>query len=356
MFKEVIHRARLVANTSCNIMLLGESGVGKDLFAQSLHNASDRSQNPFIVVNCGAIPRDLIASELFGYESGAFTGAKKQGNIGKFELANGGTIFLDEIGELPIGLQATLLRVVEQKQLQRVGSNKTINIDVKIISATNANIPKMIEDQAFRADLYFRLSTMQLPIPPLRDRDNDVLVLVDHFLRRNSRRLGREQAPQLSDDAKAILMQHDWPGNVRELQNLMERLVQLYPASVILPQHVLDYISPIYAAHSGLKRPEYAPSAAPSSVSVPSGGRNERERGAFGAGLPSREASSAADAPAGLTEEDLKLLKKGPPTLPQILQALRECGNNRTKAAQVLGISRKTLYRYLNQYGSELEG
>ena len=150
----------MLSGSYANVMLLGESGTGKDLFAQAIHNASGRSDKPFIAINCGAIPRELIASELFGYEGGAFTGAKRQGNIGKFELANGGTIFLDEIGEMPLDLQATLLRVVEQKQFMRLGSNRLIDVDVKIISATNVDIFSMIEEKRFRADLYYRLSTM----------------------------------------------------------------------------------------------------------------------------------------------------------------------------------------------------
>ncbi|MFP3153926.1 sigma 54-interacting transcriptional regulator [Lachnospiraceae bacterium ZAX-1] len=179
--KSTIQNGKIMAQTHSNVMLLGESGVGKDVLAQAIHNAGPRRNKPFVAVNCGALPRDIIASELFGYEGGAFTGAKREGNIGKFELANGGTIFLDEIGEMPLDLQATLLRVVEQKQLMRIGGNKLINVDVRVISATNADMMKVIEQKRFRSDLYYRLSTMILDIPPLRERDEDIILLAAFY-------------------------------------------------------------------------------------------------------------------------------------------------------------------------------
>ena len=187
--------ARGIARSDSNTLLLGESGVGKDIFAQAIHNASARRDKPFIVLNCAAFPRDLIASELFGYEQGAFTGAKRNGNIGKFELANTGTIFLDEIGEMPLDLQATLLRVIEQKAFMRLGGSTVIHVDVKIIAATNADLIHLVEQKKFRADLYYRLSTLRLNIPPLRDRGNDVILLARHFARVVCHRIQRNLRP-----------------------------------------------------------------------------------------------------------------------------------------------------------------
>lgn len=302
-----VQRGEMLARTDNNILLLGESGVGKDVFAQAIHNASRRSDKPFVIVNCGALPRDLIASELFGYESGAFTGAKRQGNLGKFELANGGTIFLDEIGELPLDLQATLLRAVEQKQFMRLGSNKTINVDVKIISATNADLPSLISRNLFRTDLYYRLSTMRITIPPLRDRGDDIILLSEHFIRSISKKINRHDEMILSDEAKMLLREIPWYGNVRELQNLMECIVQLYPEPVIKPEHILENINITESA---------------------------RMNGYRDAGVE----SAAVEHRSQLTRE-------------QILEALEACEGNRSEAARRLGVARKTLYRNMERLG-----
>lgn len=310
-FLSAVKKGRMLTRTDSNIMLLGESGVGKDVFAQAIHNGSARKNKPFIALNCGALPRDLIASELFGYDSGAFTGAKRQGNIGKFELANGGTLFLDELGELPLDLQATLLRAVEQKQIMRLGSNRLIDVDVKIISATNADIPTMIEQKRFRADLYYRLSTMQLTIPPLRDRGDDIILLAEYFIDRVSHRIGRTDRMILSPEAKKCILALPWSGNIRELQNLMERIVQLYPDPVIEIEHILEnssYSNQIPTAVSSYK-------------------------------------SLSCTAPAQKRE----LL-----TREQIQNALMQCNGNRSEAARYLGIARKTLYRNMERLNMEI--
>ena len=309
--KSAVNRARLMANTESNVIILGESGVGKDVFAQAIHNNGRRRDKPFIAVNCGALSRDLIASELFGYESGAFTGAKKQGNIGKFELANGGTLFLDEIGELPMDMQATLLRAVEQKKIARLGGGKEIGVDVRIISATNANLPDMIEKKLFREDLYYRLSTFELRLPPLRERDEDPIVLAEFFVQRACVKYGRTTPVKLSEEAKRLLLDLPWRGNVRELQNLMEGIVQLYPDELILPAHILENIRSL-SATAGLWE-----DSAPRDISKPVRGGQGRS--------------------ANLSRQE-------------ILQALEQCGGNRSEAAQVLGIARRTLYRYLEKY------
>lgn len=306
IIKSAVQKAKLLANTDSNVMILGESGVGKDIFAQAIHNTSLRRNKPFIAVNCGALPRDLIASELFGYNSGAFTGASRQGNIGKFELANGGTIFLDEIGDLSLDLQVTLLRVVENKQFMRLGGNKLIDIDVKIICATNANISELIHQKRFREDLYYRLSTMQLNIPPLRERDEDIVLLAEHFIQTVSNRIGRTDNMRLSDEAKKLLLKLPWQGNVRELQNLMECIVQLYPESIIQTRHILDNINPYSREYE--------------------------------------QTVSAVDVP--VMQKQRKLL-----TEEKIRAALEACGNNRSEAARYLGIARKTLYRNMERLG-----
>lgn len=221
--KETIEVARMAARSSSNVLIEGESGTGKELFAQAIHNASKRSAGPFVAVNCGAIPRELIASELFGYSEGAFTGAKKGGNPGKFELADGGTLFLDEIGDMPLEQQVALLRVIQEKSVSRIGSNQVIPVDVRIICATNKNLLELMQTGRFRQDLYYRLNVINLRILPLRERKEDIPLLFQHFLQQMN-----QEGNQLSQqDVIEHLLSYDWPGNVRELQNVVERFVHL---------------------------------------------------------------------------------------------------------------------------------
>lgn len=304
VLKKTVQRCRQVSQMNSNVMLLGESGVGKDLFAQSIHNGGSHRSGPFIAVNCGSLPRDLIASELFGYVGGAFTGAKREGNIGKFELANGGTIFLDEIGELPLDLQATLLRVVEEKRVTRLGSSKTVDINVRIISATNADVLDLVAKKLFRADLYYRLSTIRVVIPPLRERGSDIIVLAKYFIGLISAKVGRSDEMTLAESTEQLLLSLPWRGNVRELQNLFESIVQLTPEPVILPKHVLRNIQEPYV--------------------VPD--------------IPLR----AVEAPLGNNRAPVKHLNL---TKKEIDSAILACGNNKSAAARYLGISIRTLYR-----------
>lgn len=331
--KSAKQRAAMIANTDSNVMILGESGVGKDVFAQAIHNASRRCNKPFIAVNCAALPKELIASELFGYDSGAFTGAKKNGNMGKFELANGGTIFLDEIGDLPLDLQAFLLRVVEQKQLMRLGSNRLIDIDVKIISATNADISQLIEQRMFRSDLFFRLGTLKLNLPPLCKRGNDILLLANHFLESISRRVGRDDLQCFSPEAEQYLLSCPWHGNVRELQNVMENLVQLYPNHTILPEHIMENISlqHLMAPRYTAEQPATVIPGMPPSVPVP------------------KPILPEEDAPAPVPEKH----KRGSLTRDDIFLALEQCNGNRSEAARLLGITRKSLYRNMERLGMD---
>jgi transcriptional regulator with PAS, ATPase and Fis domain len=215
--------ASLIAKTDSSVLIEGESGTGKELFAQSIHNASERASGPFVAVNCAAIPENLLESELFGYEPGAFTGAKKEGKAGLFELAHNGTIFLDEIGELSMPLQTRLLRVLQEREVMRIGGSKILPIDIRVISATNQDLKKKSEEKTFRMDLYYRLNVFNLVIPPLRRRSGDVVFLFQRFLEKYDADLHGEQSGQLLD----YIANHSWPGNIRELQNVSERIANL---------------------------------------------------------------------------------------------------------------------------------
>ncbi len=223
--QRVKQEAASFADSRSNILITGESGTGKEVFATAIHNASHCADGPFIAVNCAAIPDNLLESELFGYEEGAFTGAAKGGRAGKFEIANKGTLFLDEIGEMPIHLQPKLLRALQEKKIQRVGSNRSISIDIRIIAATNKNLTKMMETGEFRSDLYYRLSVIPIQIPALRERREDIPVLSAYFLQMYSNMLEKKGIVDFDSETMEILRAYDWPGNVRELQNTIEYAV-----------------------------------------------------------------------------------------------------------------------------------
>jgi len=221
----VSQQLQRVAVTEATVLLLGESGTGKELFARAIHHISDRRDQPFIALNCAAIPESLVENELFGHEKGAFTGAGNR-KVGKIELAQRGTLFLDEIGELPLASQAKLLRVLEERRFERVGGTQCIDVDVRIVVATNRDLADRIREKLFREDLYFRISAVPLTIPPLRDRGQDIEILADHFLEKFSRELGKPPLT-LGAEARRRLREYPWPGNVRELQNALERAVIL---------------------------------------------------------------------------------------------------------------------------------
>ena len=223
---EVIDYAKTVSESPSTVLIEGDSGTGKEVFAQAIHNASSRSNYGFVALNCGAIAPNLIESELFGYDHGAFTGAKKGGHPGKFELANHGTLFLDEIGEMPMDMQVRLLRAIQEGSFTRVGGEKPIRVDVRIIAATNKNLKEEIDKGNFRLDLYYRLSVIPLRIPSLAERREDIMPLVKYFLRKKSLKL-KKRIPDLSDETRRILMEYSWPGNIRELENFIEKTVLL---------------------------------------------------------------------------------------------------------------------------------
>ncbi|MPQ44463.1 AAA family ATPase [Clostridium tarantellae] len=224
--KEVIAQCKIIANSPSTILITGESGCGKELLAQSIHNYSDLKFGPFIALNCGAIPKNLIESELFGYEEGTFTGATKGGRAGKFELADGGTIFLDEIGEMPIEMQVTLLRVIQEGVVTRIGGKTPIPVNVRIITATNKDLKEEVKKGNFRNDLFYRLNVIPIKLPPLRDRIGDVPVLINYFLKVKSQKLNKP-IPTISQSLYKKMISYCWPGNIRELENCIENIVNL---------------------------------------------------------------------------------------------------------------------------------
>ncbi len=237
---KVIKKAKIAAQSDSSILLNGESGTGKELFARSIHNASRRKNKPFVAINCGAIPENLLESELFGYESGAFTGASLKGKIGKFELANNGTLFLDEIGDLPLHLQPKLLRVLQEKQIIRVGGNDPIQINVRIISATHRNLEELIQIKKFRHDLFYRLNVIPLELPSLRERENDVLLCCEYILQKLCQQMNINKK-MLSKEVEKIFLLHDWPGNIRELENVIEYAANFSSGDEITLEDLPDY-------------------------------------------------------------------------------------------------------------------
>src|SRR5882724_4898793 len=312
--REVSQQIQRVAATDSTALLLGESGTGKELFARAIHHLSPRREQPFVALNCAAIPEGLVENELFGHEKGAFTGAGAR-KVGKMDLAHRGTLFLDEIGELPMTIQAKLLRILEERRFERVGGTQSIDVDVRIVVATNRDLQKAVADKLFRDDLYFRISAVPLTIPPLRDRGNDVLLLAEHFLEKFSREFGKPGA-QLTDDAKHRIQEYHWPGNVRELQNAIERAVILSDGSTITSQFLLLLSKP----------PE--PQAVPAGMLPPEFSWEGTLEEVVGRAVQSTE----------------RVLLEN---------TLRDCRWNKTRAAEKLGISPKTLAAKLKSAGVE---
>lgn len=237
----VKEKAKKVANSNSTILILGESGTGKELFARAIHESSNRKNKPFIAFNCAAIPENLIESELFGYEEGAFTGAVRGGKTGKFQLAQGGTIFLDEIGDMPLHLQTKLLRVLQEKSIEKIGGHKSISIDARVIAATNKELDKMAEAGEFREDLYYRLNVIPINIPPLRERTGDIKIILEYFLKQYNKKLGKN-IKGFSANVESVLLNNKWKGNVRELENVVEYSVNMESTAYItmnsIPQKI----------------------------------------------------------------------------------------------------------------------
>jgi two-component system nitrogen regulation response regulator NtrX len=299
--KRLGQQIRNAAPTTTRVLITGENGSGKEIVARTLHRLSRRADEPFVDVNCAAIPEELIESELFGHRKGAFTGAIDD-RKGKFEVADGGTLFLDEIGDMSLKTQAKVLRVLQEQKFQRVGGHQTVSVDVRVIAATNKNLEQEIASGNFREDLFFRLNVIPIVVPPLRDRGSDVTLLAEHFLRRFAAEAARP-AKKLSAGAANALRGYHWPGNVRELRNLIERLTILVPDDVIQPED-LDL-----------------------------GGRD-----------------AVRIRPDATLKEAREEFEKQ-----YILTRLRQCGGNVSRAADALGVERSNLYRKLHAYGIKVE-
>ena len=240
--KKCIELAKKISSSNSSVLILGESGTGKELFARAIHNESKRAKGNFIAINCGAIPDTLLESELFGYEGGSFTGAKKEGNPGKFEMANGGTIFLDEIGDMPLNLQAKLLRVLQDREVVRIGDSRPIPIDVRIITATNKDLEELIKQGLFRRDLYYRINVIPIKIPPFRERKEDMEIMSLYLLKKHSALLGK-MIEGIDDEAMLILKKHNWPGNVRELENVIEYAVNMETGRELTAASLPSYLT-----------------------------------------------------------------------------------------------------------------
>lgn len=269
----VVAEAKSYAKSSASILIEAETGAGKELLAQSIHNYSDRKKGPFVALNCAALPEHLLESELFGYDEGAFTGARKGGKAGMFELAHRGTLFLDEISEMSLTTQVRLLRTLQEKEIFRIGGDRVVNIDVRIIAASNRDIYAMALEGSFRRDLFFRLNILPLQIPPLRERKQDLPALISHFIKKNHSGF-MPKGFQLDEDALAVLCAHDWPGNVRELEHILERTFTLYNGR----QNFTELLGDIMRRHCLRQKKARPDSSAPDSLSVPRGTMAEMER------------------------------------------------------------------------------
>jgi transcriptional regulator with PAS, ATPase and Fis domain len=310
-WRTVLRQATQVASTDTTVLLQGESGTGKEVVARFLHRGSPRQQGPFVAINCAALPEQLLESELFGYERGAFTGAT-QSKPGQIELAAGGTLFLDEVAEMSPSAQAKFLRVLQEREFQRLGGTKKLRADVRVVAATNRDLAQAIERGTFREDLFYRLNVFGITLPPLRDRADDILPLSDAFLKDIGRGIGRPPAG-ISREARDALLAYAWPGNVRELRNVLERAAILCQGGLILAEHL------------GLR--DHTPAPAPTPEPAPA------------------VAAVVADAPASM---ELKSMERS-----MIERALQDARYNKSKAAKLLGLTRTQLYVRLRKYGLE---
>ncbi|MBU2645327.1 sigma-54 dependent transcriptional regulator [bacterium] len=322
--KHLLDVAKNVAPSKACILIQSESGTGKELLARFIHNHSDRADRPFVAINCAALPENLLESELFGHKKGAFTGAINE-HRGKFEQANGGTILLDEISEMPLSLQAKLLRVLQEYTIDRVGGSETIAVDVRVIATTNRVLLECVEKQTFREDLYFRLNVIPMVLPPLRDRKGDVSILASYFVEKYAR-INNKPLPEIHDDVLKVLQNYNWRGNIRELENIMERAVLLCNGETITVSNLL--MTPVSIQQAVASAPRTAASEKPPVESVKSkDGEEEPMILALKVGISMAEA-----------EKQL------------IFKTLRQTNGNRTRAAEILGISIRTLRNKLNEY------
>lgn len=311
--QDCIGKAKIAAQSMSNVLITGESGTGKELIAQSIHNHSDRRNQPFVSINCGAIPRELLESELFGYEPGSFTGASTKGRMGKFELADGGTIFLDEIGEMPIDMQVKLLRVIQDRKLTRIGGNHVFDLDVRIISATNKDLYDQCKNGGFREDLYYRINVLHVNLPPLRERKEDISELILYFMNKLSMKMNKEII-DISPIAMNKIMSYNWPGNIRELENTVERAVNLCDSHIIDEDDIF-----IENLHKDNLQSNFS--------------------GSVGMENNNLKINSEADV------EPLEVIEKR-----AIERALSISGGNITTTANLLKVTRNTIYNKMKKY------
>ena len=300
---------RKAAESNSTVLILGENGTGKELVAHAIHYLSARSAKPFVRINCAAIPADILESELFGYVGGAFTGSNRSGKKGKIEMADGGTLFLDEIGDMSFPMQAKLLRFLQEKEIERLGENKVRQVDVRVLAATNQNLPEQIRNKQFREDLYYRLQVLQLDVPPLRERQTDITLLVRFFIEKFNRIFGKK-VQTIESEVTDILNGYQWPGNIRQLENVMERAFNMVEAEEILSEHLPVYLletlqQPVVQIRDFVTRPG--------------------------------SAANLADAKQSLERQKIK----------EILDKTR---GNKSEAARLMGITRTTLYQKLQKY------
>ena len=327
--REVYRMVRLAAPRSANVLLVGETGTGKEVIAKAIHKLSRRADGPYIRVNCGALHENLLESELFGHVKGAFTGAVEN-KTGRFEAAHGGSIFLDEINSMSPKLQVKLLRVLQEREFERVGESRTIRVDVRVVAATNASLEELVENGDFREDLYYRLNVVQILLPPLRDRQDDIPVLAPHFLKRFVEKNNLTQTPELTPEIIVALKAHDWPGNVRELENAIERLVVLSEDGHLSP----DLLQ--------LNRPRLA-------------GRSSRGvGGATGTDVPSLIRALVRTGVTTTPADGQRLYDflVGGVERELIEQVMRQCDGVQVNAAKRLGINRNTLHKKWVEYAS----
>jgi len=322
LMQEVYKQIGKVASSDATVLVLGESGTGKELVAKAVHNNSHRKDRAFIVVNCAAIPENLLESELFGHEKGAFTDAFET-HIGKFEQASSGTVFLDEIGDMSLPLQAKLLRILQDGGFERVGGREHLTSSARVIAATNQDLTRLVSERKFREDLFYRLNVITLRLPPLRDRRGDTVLLARHFLRKYAAKYGRD-VTDIADQTLERLTAYEWPGNVRELENVIARAVIISQAHVLLPETVELSSQPILHRHEETSAVGGQPLVA----------------------QPAEPQPVVADGNGGLRLSDAIQQME----IDMIRKALRESGGNKTKAAQILGISRKSLFNKIRDY------
>src|SRR6185369_8655320 len=331
-----------VADTPSTVLISGESGTGKELIARALHDNSSRHAGPFIKINCAAIPKTLMESELFGYDKGAFTGAVGA-KPGRFELAHGGTLFLDEIGEIPVDMQVKLLRVLQESEFERVGGIKTIKVDVRLVTATNRDLQKEVATGAFREDLFYRLNVVPIHLPPLRERRGDIPLLVDHFIARFNERL-KKQIAGVEEEALARLTAHPWPGNIRELENVLERTILFCEGPTIRAADLPPEMQTAPAA-TGAAAPATPPANAP--LPVPPAATVPNVTPAYGSPLPPPSMTEArASSLKELVRQETERVERE-----LIVRALEETGGNVTQAARKLKISRKSLQNKMKEFG-----